>query len=303
MASNTKLRVGCAQVLLGPPSRRSTEQLRGEDRGEPLEPCEINTTCERSFFGVIKHQAKMGLGDIKHQGPMKDDDTHYQSWCIMIHFEMSIRSCEFACFTKGLHLVRHCAAWGKALISVRRPSFCKFSSSLQHIILQGSTGVKPLRCERKLIGGLVDVGNECKGQIQAWKQAGNLTNFAGQVPLQRRPCHAGSLFHHSKRILQRRSEKWRCSGIAGPKKGEKMIEHEMYCWFEYLLWNIIIIIIWRCGESSKWPARCASSFKNCQRNHTPKLIALRGSDEQSKVPYKWNRLTVSRAGIRSRVAY
>lgn len=188
---------------------------------------------------------------------------------------MSIRSCEFACFTKGLHLVRHCAAWGKALISVRRPSFCKFSSSLQHIILQGSTGVKPLRCERKLIGGLVDVGNECKGQIQAWKQAGNLTNFAGQVPLQRRPCHAGSLFHHSKRILQRRSEKWRCSGIAGPKKGEKMIEHEMYCWFEYLLWNIIIII-WRCGESSKWPARCASSFQKLPAESYSEAYSIEG---------------------------
>ena len=31
-------------------------------------------------------------------------------------------------------------------------------------------------------------------------------------------------------------------------------------------------------------------FKNWKRNHTPKLIALRGSDEQSKVPYKCNRL-------------
>lgn len=162
--------------------------------------------------------------------------TQYQSWRIMMPFEIFIHSCEFPCFTQGLHLVRHCAAWGKALISVRSPvfviallhpsnTFVVWTSSFS----QGSTGVKPLRCDWKLIGGLVDVAMQ--GSNPGMEQAWNLINFAGQVPLQRRPCHAGSLFHHSKRILQRRSEKWRCSGIAGPKKGEKMIEHEMYCFW------------------------------------------------------------------------
>ncbi len=150
----------------------TAERLRPWDQ----ERC-WNTTCW-SFFGVLI-QAKFDAWqrDIKHQGLMKDDDTR----SIMMHFEFIIRSCEFPCFAQGLHLVRHCAAWGKALISVRSPVFViaflhwtafNHSWTGRHLrwssFSRGSTGAKPLRCESwKLIGGLIDVA-QCKGPIHVW---------------------------------------------------------------------------------------------------------------------------------------